>query len=396
MNVLFVDDESQVLRGLERALDTADVEWSTHFANSGPEALELVKSHEIDAIVTDMRMPGMDGAELLDCISRQKPDIVRIVLSGQATKEAVYRAVNPMHQYLAKPCEISKLRSTLKKAFALRDMLHSPRLVGLVGHVSTLPSAPQVYDQLVDALSSDDWSAISIGEIVSKDPAMTAKVLQIVNSAIFGLSRTIAAPAQAVGILGSETIKALVLSVGVFSEYEDLTVPGFCVNRVAAHSLQVAESAARIARIERADQDIVNAAFTAGLLHDIGKLILAHEAPSEYARVIELETSNGIPVSESEFEIFGASHPAIGAYLFALWGLPQDVVEAVALHHSPQAADAVFSAVTAVAAADLLVREQEGTNCEQERSELLAHLEQTQLDHKLSEWEAGCFAADVP
>jgi len=395
MNVLFVDDECQVLRGLERALDTADVDWTAYFAESGREALELMGENKIDALVTDMRMPGMDGAELLEHVARQEPNIVRVVLSGQATKDAVYRAVNPMHQYLSKPCDISKLSSTLKKSLALRDMLQSPRLAGLVGRISKLPSTPEVYERLVDELSSEDSTASSIGEIVSKDPAMTAKILQVVNSAVFGLSRTISAPAHAVGILGAETIKALVLSVGVFSEYESLKMPGFCVDSVVAHSLQVAETAARIARAEDAGQDVASAAFTAGLLHDIGKLILAHEAPAEYARVLELAKSGGVSMFESELEIFGASHSAIGAYLFALWGLPQDIVEAVALHHSPQSAGGEFSAATAVAAANLLIKEQQGVNCGQARAEVFAQFDQTQMDQKLAGWKLSCHPADA-
>ena len=390
MNVLFVDDEAQVLRGIERALDAEDVEWETFFAGSGAEALELLESQDIDAIVSDMRMPGMDGAELLERVALLKPNVVRVVLSGQATKESVYRAVNPMHQYLSKPCDVGKLSSTLRKSLALRDMLHSSRLAGLVGKISKLPSTPEVYDQLVDELSSEDSNASSIGEIVSKDPAMTAKVLQIVNSAVFGLSRTVSAPAHAVGILGAETIKALVLSVGVFSEYDKLKIPGFSATTISQHSLAVAELAATIARLEGASQDDVNCAFTAGLLHDIGKLILAHEVPTEYARVLEMHDSDGIAISDAEFEVFGASHPAVGAYLFSLWGLPQSVIEAVALHHSPKMADADCSAVTIVAVADLLVNEQEGEASEATRAALVDHLEQIQLSHRLSVWEAEC------
>jgi putative nucleotidyltransferase with HDIG domain len=387
MKVLFVDDEAQVLRGLERALELADVDWQSQFVGSGPEALAYLGNNDVDAIVTDMRMPGMDGGQLLERVAMDFPAVVRVVLSGQATREAVYRAINPMHQYLSKPCDIQQLIRTLQKAFALRDVLESPKLRALVGKISRLPSTPELYQQLSAELDSETSSATTIGEIVARDPAMTAKVLQLVNSAVFGLRRAVSSPEQAVALLGAETIKALVLSIGVFAEYESLSDGGTLAGEVAEHSLLVAEIAAKIARHEGCPQDEINNAFTAGLLHDAGKLILAHETPTLYQQVVTLSQASCIPYWQAEAEALGATHASVGAYLFALWGLPQPVVDAVGLHHVPNAcACEEFSALSAVTAANYLVNEESGKLHTSDQSELDQLLLSLNCPHHLDVW----------
>lgn len=391
MKVLFVDDEAQVLRGLERALELADVDWQSYFVGNGPDALAYLANSEVDAIVTDMRMPGMDGGQLLERVASEFPTVVRVVLSGQATREAVYRAINPMHQYLSKPCDIQQLVRTLRKALALRDVLESPKLRALVGKVSRLPSTPELYQQLSAELDSETSSATTIGEIVARDPAMTAKVLQLVNSAVFGLRRAVSSPEQAVSLLGGETIKALVLSVGVFAEYDSLPGGKHLAGEVAEHSLVVAEAAAKIARHERCSQDEINNAFTAGLLHDAGKLILAHEAPIQYQQVVALSDESGIPHWQAETETMGATHASVGAYLFALWGLPQPVVDAVGLHHTPNVCPCEdFSALGAVTAANVLVNEESGKLHVSDQNELDQLLRTLNCPHRLDIWRQAC------
>ncbi|MEM9410141.1 MAG: response regulator [Planctomycetota bacterium] len=355
MRVLFVDDEPQVLRGIERMLDAADVDWDVQFAESGQEAIEILEDAPVETLVTDMRMPGMDGAELLQLVGEKFPEIVRVVLSGQADKEAVFRAVQPMHQYLAKPCDAKTLTATISRAFALRKVLNSESLHSLISGLSSLPSLPTIYQQLMKELESETSTLERVGEIISQDPAMTAKILQIVNSAMFGLRNPVRTPDRAASFLGIDTIKALALSIGVFREFDGNGMPGFSIDQLMSHSLKVAMYSRAIAAHEEEDSDFQNNAFTAGVLHDIGKLILVSSYKDNFYKSLELSKENQLPLWKAEREVFGSDHAAVGAHLLNIWGLPQSIIEVVALHHNPvEAHETEFSIMTAVSAANFI------------------------------------------
>lgn len=372
MKALFVDDEVQVLRGLRRMLNADDDAWNAEFVSDGQTALELLDEDDFDVIVTDMRMPGMNGAELLEQVSQKHPQLVRIVLSGHADRESVFRATRPMHQYLAKPCSADTLRNTITRAFVLRDVLQSSSLKQLVSQIDTLPTLPSLYTEVVNEIESTDGSVERVGQIVEQDPGMTAKILQLSNSAMFGIPSKVTSAIQAASLLGMETIKALVISVGIFRQVDQLSIPGFCIDHMYRHSLEVATRARTIARLEEADQATVNESFTAGLLHDIGKLVFACGLKEKYSEFLldfdKRQEAAATDRSEAETEALGASHSAVGAYLLALWGLPQSIVETVAFHHNPGTTeDTQFSTLTAVVAANCLTHQGTGDRPEDER-----------------------------
>lgn len=388
MKVLFVDDEKQVLRGIERMLDAADFEWEVEFADSGEEALKLIAAdEEIGTVVTDMKMPGMDGAQLLQHVSQSHPKIVRIVLSGQAGKEAVFRAVNPMHQYLSKPCDANLLRSTILRASALLDLLHSDALAEVVGGISSLPSVPSVYREVVAELQKEGSSMESIGEIISQDAAMTAKILQLSNSAVLGLKIPVTSAARAAMLLGTETIKSLVLTVGVFQEFEGTGIRSFSIDALMDHCLDVARVSKKIATAEGLDKESIDAAFTAGILHDVGKLVLLSADPDGFAETIKMSTQNNIGSWEAERKVFGTDHAAVGAHMLSIWGIPQTIIEVVALHHSPRkSGEERLSCLTAVAAANELAFLDK--NPESERTQVfMDHLTHIGCSERFESWK---------
>ncbi len=361
MDVLFVDDEPQVLRGIARMLDAADLDWSCHFAESGTHALEVMEKNPIQALVTDMRMPGMDGAQLLSIVSEQYPETVRIVLSGEVDRNTVFRAVKPMHQYLAKPTRAQELIDTIARSTNLKGILDSVQLEKMIGSVVTLPSLPETYQSLMDEIESDNPSQDSMGEILAVDPAMTAKILQIVNSAIFGLRNRISCPKQAISLLGISTIKSLTLSIGVFQEYAGNQEIELFVSSIFQHSLEVGAFAQKIYQHETNDVELAAETFTAGILHDVGKLLFLSIDPKRYREAIDLSQNKKITTSEAEKEIWFSDHAAVGAYLMNMWGLPQSIVEVVAMHHDPMCAnDKDFSMLTAVCAAEEICRSEFG------------------------------------
>jgi len=357
--VLFVDDEPHVLDGLRRMLGKMRDEWEMEFATSGAEALAALAKHPFDIIVTDMRMPVMNGAQLLNEVKVRYPGIVRFILSGHSNLDLIMRSAGSAHQYLAKPCDAEMLTQTVRRSYALRDLLNDRRLGEILSGITTLPVLPGVYSQLVQALADEKTSPAEVGRIVSQDVGMTAKVLQLINSAFFGVRRRVEDPAQAVFYIGLDAVRGLVLSVGVFSQFTGLEVPDFSIEALHRHCLDVGARAKQIATRQGASKQFQGDTFIGGVLHDVGTLILVANFAREFQAIRSLSGARQIPMIDAEREVLGATHAELGGYLLGLWGLPDPVVEAVAFHHSPRSClNREFSPLTAVHVANGLAHEQ--------------------------------------
>ena len=384
--ILFVDDEPRILKGLQRMLRKMRNEWEVDFAEGGQEALDILNKSDFDVVVSDMRMPGMDGSQLLSTIQKKWPNIVRIVLSGQSDQDMILKSVRPAHQYLSKPCNPEVLRTTVSRACALRDLLTQDSLKRLVSKTEYIPSLPDLHNQIVKALK-EDKSIKEIGKIISKDPAMTAKILQLVNSAFFGVPSHVSNPEQAVHLLGLETVKSLALTIEVFSEFDKVIASEINISKIYEHSILTGSLARKIAKEEVADREIIDNALMAGMLHDIGKLILIANLPEEYLGVIKCSKSDNISIYDAENKKIGASHAEIGAYLLGLWGLPDTIVEGVAFHHNPMGApDREFTPITAVYIANLLIDRQNAKEGEIVENFNVEYLEALDLSGKLELW----------
>jgi putative nucleotidyltransferase with HDIG domain len=333
--ILFVDDEPMVLQGLKRMLRGMQNEWDMVFAESGEEALAILGATPFEVMVTDMRMPGMHGAALLEKAQKRFPKLVRIVLSGHSDQGLILKSVRTAHQYLSKPCDADTLKDTVSRACALRELLKDDMLKQVVSNIGTLPSLPRLYQEIMKELQSEDASMRKVAEIVSRDVGMTAKVLQMVNSAFFALPRHIASIAQAVNLLGLETIKALVLSAQIFRRFEVQGIPMSFLEKLWNHCLGTATFAKAIAKEENLSREVIDDAFLGGMLHDLGKLILFMGFPEKYRAILKRSGENGISLGEVEQEVLGTTHGAVGAYLMGLWGFGDNVVEAIAFHHEP-------------------------------------------------------------
>jgi len=331
--ILFVDDEVKILEGLQRMLRPQRSEWEMAFAPGGKAALMMLEASPFDVIVSDMRMPGIDGAALLDIVREKYPSILRIILSGYTELEASYRVVPVAHQFLLKPCDPDALRAAIVRATSLIEVLNSKMLAGLVGSLRELPSLPRTYAELRRVLSNPDTSIDHVVRIVEKDVAISAKVLQLVNSAFFGVTREISDIKTAVSYLGITILQNLVLSVEVFRTFHPKKpIAGFSIDEFHHHSQLTARIASEIGRT----MAVSNAVLVAGLLHDIGKLVIAERAPEHLGRALEGVRRDKMPMFAIEEDLIGVSHAEVGAYLLSLWGLPSPVVEAVAHHHHPE------------------------------------------------------------
>ncbi len=333
--ILFVDDEINVLQGLKRMLRKMRYEWDTEYAKNGEEALDFMSKTPFDVVVSDMRMPRMDGVELLGTVMEQYPETVRIILSGHSDREMIMKTVKCTHQFLVKPCDAETVRYTIERACKLQDLLRDEKLKKIVAGIKDLPSLPSLYGMIVEEMQSPDASIKKVGEIIAQDVSMSAKVLQIVNSAYFGLPRKLTDPQQAAVYLGIETLKALVLSIHVFSSFtKEAESFGLSFEEMWRHSLMVARLAKEIARSEKAEMKAVEESFISGILHDIGKLILL-KIPHQYRKVKDFVEITGGSYLDGEYAVLKTSHAELGAYLLGLWGLPDSVVETIAFHHEP-------------------------------------------------------------
>jgi putative nucleotidyltransferase with HDIG domain len=357
-SILFVDDERAVLDGLRARLRALSSKWTMKFVESGALAITEMQERPYDVIVTDMRMPTMSGATLLEHVGANWPQTIRVVLSGYSELEMTTRLVPLAHQYLSKPCQPRQLENVIERCLLLHDLLSRPQLRAVVGRIQKLPSLPAIYAAFQSILRDESVTNAEVAALVTADAALAARVLQIVNSAFFRLAKRISSVEQAVAYLGFKTVRNLAMSVEVFSQWPGGLCSGLDLGLLQLHAQGVAAAANALA----AKTTFADDAMLAGLLHDIGYWVLAQECPEELGKAVALSISARVPLCTAETQIIGASHAEIGAYLLGIWGLPHSVVEAVAHHHQPgRVSHSEFDVLAAVVSAHALVPSDDAT-----------------------------------
>jgi len=348
--VLFVDDEPLVLQGLKASLYARRKEWDMQFAEGGAKAIDLMKQEHFDVLVTDLRMPGVDGTTLVARARTDSPETIRIVLSGYANEEQSQRLVSLAHRYLSKPCEAKKLEECIDRCLKTQSLIQSEDLRTQLGSIGTLPPMPSTFAALQRALADPSVDSGKVAAIIQKDPAVSAKVLQVCNSAFFRLPRRVSSIQQAVSYLGLSTVRSMVLSAELFKPGKSLPT-SMDLGKLQKHAMSVAG----IARFLAADTPWAEDAFLAGLLHDVGYLLLGRVFGDNMERALDAAAA-GMALTEAEQSHIGVDHGTAGAYLLGLWGLPYEVVEAVANHEAPdRIAQSSFDVLSAVVVAHALL-----------------------------------------
>jgi len=349
------------------------------FACGTDDALAKMHDGNFDVVITGLNSARGNSASLLQIMKDRYPAVVRMIMAGNADREAILPAVSVSHQFISNP-NTEYLFNAIDRACRLRSLLADESLRKSIGNIGSLPSVPALYHELVSAMSKPNVSSKVIASIIEQDPAMAAKILQLVNSACFASSKQITRIDHAVVYLGMDLIRNLALSAHVFSAFRvRLYGARLSFEKEQRHALLVAKVASRMFRESQESQD----ALTAGLLHDVGTLILAVSMPKAIAAVLQTEKLSHQPRCQIELEKLGITHAQAGAYLLGLWGLPYPIVEAVAYHHMPAAAgERVFGITTAVSVADHLVDRQLGLRTEIDKE----HLAKLGMLDKLKEW----------
>lgn len=330
--ILFVDDEVNVLNGLRRMLRNRKSDWDMHFVDSGDAALKLLETQSFDVIVSDMRMPGMSGARLLTEVRSRYPRMTRIALSGYSDTEMILESIKATHLFIAKPTNSEMLSSLIDRSLSIQSIIHDPKLCDFISGISALPSVPVIYEKLVRILASKDASIDKVAELIASDISMSVKLLQIVNSAYFGLAREIVSPAEAAAHLGLDVIKSLVLCIKVFEKFEN-AIDARSLSNIWQRSQLVGNIAKKIAKKEGFSSKEADQLLVAGMLQDLGELVMLKYFPESMADNSQWHDIDDGEAILQEKQAIGVSHDQISVYLLSLWGIPQPVVECVAYHH---------------------------------------------------------------
>lgn len=344
LDILFVDDEERILDGLRRQLRSHRATWEIRYALSGAEALRTLAQRPADVVISDMRMPGMSGGQLLRQVQREYPQTTRIILSGQTDQSDLIRDLTFIHQYLQKPCEASRLCNAIERTCKLSRQLQQSNLRLAANRITALPPSSHQFQALVTELSKDDANIQSVAILVAADPALTAKLMQLVNSAFFGMPRRINGVKDAIILLGLKTLRSIVIASQMFDAVNvsveasleiSIAEQQTRVEAIWRESVAIGEIAAGLAAADGAEDADQQAARLAGLLSLIGRAILLTGMPGDYAKIISTPHDGSITLAQREAEQFHASQDDVTAYSMGLWAFSDELVAAAANQSSP-------------------------------------------------------------
>jgi len=395
--ILLAGDDQPLWRELKEYCGRAESAWAPTFAKTEAEATHAATSGEYGAVVADVELAGGNGVDFLDLMMHRQPQAVRIVISDVNDSQNTLKCIGKGHYHLLKPCGVKELLEAIEQTAAPGTWQPSAAAQALIARMRRIPSPPTTYFQILTEMRSPNAWLERIGDLIAQDPAITAKVLQLANSAVFGLRLEVSHPRDAVIYIGLEATKALVLLAHTFSAFDRIPVAGFSVEALWRHSVVCGRLARRLATLECEDQRLAEEAFGAGLLHDIGKLLFAANLPDLFRQALSRAESQHRKLWEVEQEVFGVTHAEMGACLLGIWGLPASLVEAVALHHRPVApAGGGFCTLTAVHAGNVLAHEAWPGKSASAREEFnMGYLAALKLGDRLDQWRQNCLEGEA-
>lgn len=361
-SILFVDDEPNILKALRRLFYAE--EWDLFFAGGGREGLKIIDEEEIDLVVTDYRMPEMNGFEFLLEVQKRSPETVRGVLSGYAEKKLLIDALasGVAKFILEKPWEEEELKKIISDSLlqSLEHRKSNYKLQDLINNIPALPPLPEVYVQLRSLLAERESVRLEdVCSLLEQDVGITTSLLRWSNSPVFGQLAQVDTLRRAIVVLGLDVVEGLVLSETMLKSFDSAQALSFHPDEYQKHCMGVAIlSRLLFKRFQPAAvQEHLDQAFTVGLMHDMGKLVLAQFFHEDMDRAMALAKSEALMLRDAEMQVLGVCHEEVGAYLAAWWSLPDFIVEAVRWHHQPEQSRDLSLLAEAVQVADLVAQQ---------------------------------------
>jgi putative nucleotidyltransferase with HDIG domain len=391
--ILFVSEDQALCHDFQARCAEPEGAWTVQHARTEEEALAVCHEQTVAAVVAEVNLGGKSGNDVLDAFMRRQPKAMRIIVSDLADVESTAKCIGHAHHHVLKPCSGETLLHVLQEAFEQEAWLPSGPVQSLIAQMREVPSPLKAYREIAEEMKSPTCSLEKIAGLVAQDPAVTAKILQLANSAVFGLRRNVIRPAEAIGYIGLEATRAVVLLAHTFSSFDHLKLVRFSIDDLWRHSVRVGQLSRRVAALEKAGEEVAEQAFVAGLLHDIGKLLFAANQEALFGKVLRLARQQHCNLWEAEAQVLpGVSHAELGATVLGIWGLPKTVTEAVALHHRPWRQRARnFSPVTAVHVANILEHEAHPDASIILPSQInTSYLRDIGLADRVEEWRRGC------
>ena len=394
LRLLLVAPESETVQGLARDLFLLDEHVETMIRHQTAAALDLLNGQNFDAVAIDLRMPGDSAALLLAALQSQFPRIIRMVIADDPGDTIFAQAAHLAHCLLPRPCDAGTLYEALLDTAATAQRMRDPALSAAVAGILALPESPAMRRELLGLLADDEIPIDQVEEAVERNPAIVAKLLQIANSAYYGSRSTVTSVGEAVSMLGFDTVRGIVTSAHLFDALPGHSAQEFPVHDLWTHCVSTAVMVRRIAWHVRASANINRAAFTAALLHDVGKVVMSIAHGEAYAALRRRPDTPVRPLWQEEERLFGHHHGTAGALLLELWGLPSSVVEAVALHHTThRTRDGTTTPLTLVHIANALVHgDTPGAHAEAQLD--FNYLQRLLLPGKLDLWQTAIRAED--
>lgn len=316
-------------------------------ADPQADALSLLAAEPLEAVVASYTDVAK-SVVLLRAAAAAHPTAVALLraegkeLAGVSNSFPVLPRVNA----------VDVLDDQLRTRLVAATWQNKPAFAKLLKMITQVPTLPTIYTQITAALQNKDAGIEDVAELVTREPAVTAKLLQMVNSPLLALRGRVTSVRDATSLLGLSRLRSLVLATCLFKQFDASKCPSFSMGRFEATSLQIASWAASIAKGETRDKQIADMAFTASLLHNFGVLMLAANVPEAYDQVLRTAQEQRVSIAWQELEVFGASHAEVAGAILASWGIPFPIVNAVGWYPMPSASeDTAFSPLTAVHAA---------------------------------------------
>ncbi len=333
--VLIVSDDEKVVADIRKSEEAVFQNASFQFATTEDEAKRLLDSKEFAVVCIEFSTSKINGLEFLSFVKDKYPKTFRVLFTDPSKRERAVYSTTDVHRFINKPLIDQDFVKTIEHFQGLSKYDLDSKTISAILGIGPIPTMPEVYIRLEREINKPEVSIHRIADIISNDPLAAAKVMHIVYSSFYNISKSIVNLVHAINFLGLDIIKSLVLYIKVFILKNQPPEIQNYLKKIRDHSIDVAKVSKAIMNLECKDRDLIDSAYISGLLHDIGKIIMV-QCSDKSKRMTFVSEQGEENQLEREIEKFGVSHVSAGAYLLSSWNFPSEIISSVASHQNPE------------------------------------------------------------